>query len=172
MRHLGMRLEALTGIGACTGESSCGSHYEDRMAFALQNSTTEEQRGVIRFLTAKGEKPAAIHRQMVTVYREKCVFDLSVGKWSAHFCAGPESVGDDPRPGQANTHHKRSHRQGGQPRSDRRVTLRMLAVKVDVSHGTVWKIVHNRLRYRKVCTAWFLKQLTDQQKELRMGLAL
>ncbi|GFW27086.1 hypothetical protein TNCV_93121 [Trichonephila clavipes] len=28
------------------------------MAFALQNSTIEEQRSVIRFLTAEGEKPA------------------------------------------------------------------------------------------------------------------
>ncbi|GFS53442.1 hypothetical protein TNIN_377991 [Trichonephila inaurata madagascariensis] len=48
------------------------------MAFALQNSTTEEQRSVIRFLTAEGEKPAAIHRRMVTVYGEKCVSNKSV----------------------------------------------------------------------------------------------
>ncbi|GFY73805.1 HTH_48 domain-containing protein [Trichonephila inaurata madagascariensis] len=73
------------------------------MAFALQNSTIEEQRSVIRFLTATGEKPAAIHRRMVTVYGEKCVSDKSVRKWSARFRAGRESVGDDQRPGQANT---------------------------------------------------------------------
>ncbi|GFV36791.1 mariner Mos1 transposase [Trichonephila clavipes] len=48
----------------------------------------------------------------------------------------------------------------------------MLALKVDVSYGTVWTIVHDRLRFRKVCAAWVPKQLTDQQKELRMGLAL
>ncbi|GFY37525.1 uncharacterized protein TNIN_190201 [Trichonephila inaurata madagascariensis] len=57
-------------------------------------------------------------------------------------------------------------------RSDRCVTLRMLALKVDVSYGTVWTIVHDRLRFRKVCAAWVPKQLTDQQKKLRMGLAL
>ncbi|PRD31945.1 UNVERIFIED_CONTAM: hypothetical protein NCL1_21952 [Trichonephila clavipes] len=73
------------------------------MAFALQNSTIEEQRNVIRFLTAEGEKPAAIHRRMVTVYGEKCVSDKSVRKWSARFRAGRESVGDNQRPGQANT---------------------------------------------------------------------
>ncbi|XP_035232740.1 histone-lysine N-methyltransferase SETMAR-like [Stegodyphus dumicola] len=48
----------------------------------------------------------------------------------------------------------------------------MLAVKVDVSYGTVWTIVHDRLPYRKVCSAWVPKQLTNQQKELCMGLAL
>ncbi|GFW88301.1 histone-lysine N-methyltransferase SETMAR [Trichonephila clavipes] len=48
----------------------------------------------------------------------------------------------------------------------------MLVLKVDVSYGTVWTIVHDRLRFRKVCAACVLKQLTDQQKELRIGLAL
>ncbi|GFY46252.1 HTH_48 domain-containing protein [Trichonephila inaurata madagascariensis] len=56
---------------------------------------------VIRFLTAAGEKPAAIHRRMVTVYLEKCVSDKSVRKWSARFRSGRESVGDDQRPDQA-----------------------------------------------------------------------
>ncbi|GFW61108.1 HTH_48 domain-containing protein [Trichonephila clavipes] len=73
------------------------------MAFALQKLAIEEQRSVIRFLTAEGEKPAAIHRWMVTVYEEKCVCDKSVRKWSARFRAGRESVGDDQRPGHANT---------------------------------------------------------------------
>ncbi|GFW56812.1 histone-lysine N-methyltransferase SETMAR [Trichonephila clavipes] len=48
----------------------------------------------------------------------------------------------------------------------------MLALKVDVSYGTVWTIVHDRLRFRKLCAAWVPKQLIDQQKELRMGLGL
>ncbi|GFY62219.1 histone-lysine N-methyltransferase SETMAR [Trichonephila inaurata madagascariensis] len=48
----------------------------------------------------------------------------------------------------------------------------MLALKVDVSYGTVWTIVHDRLRFRKECAAWAPKQLIDQQKKLRMGLAL
>ncbi|GFY37565.1 HTH_48 domain-containing protein [Trichonephila inaurata madagascariensis] len=60
----------------------------------------EEQRSIIRFLTAAGEKPAAIHWWMVTVYGEKCVSDKSVRKWSARFRAGRKNVGDDQRPGQ------------------------------------------------------------------------
>ncbi|GFW88210.1 DDE_3 domain-containing protein [Trichonephila clavipes] len=85
------------------------------MAFALQRSTIEEQRSVIRFLTAEGR----------------------------------ESVGDDQRPGQANTVITSDliDKVDDLVRSDRRVTLRM---RMDASYGPVWTIVHNRLRFRKV----------------------
>ncbi|XP_035214050.1 protein GVQW3-like [Stegodyphus dumicola] len=111
---------------------------------------------------------------METVYREKCVSDKSVRKGSARFRAGRESVGDDPRPGPSNSVITSDliDKVNDQMRSDRRVTLRMLAVKVDVSYGTVWTIVHDRLRYLKVCAAWVPEQFTDQQKELRMGQVL
>ncbi|GFW53271.1 histone-lysine N-methyltransferase SETMAR [Trichonephila clavipes] len=144
------------------------------MAFALQNSTIEELRSIIRFLTMEGEKPAAIHRRMVTVYGEKCISDKSVRKRSVRFCSGRESVGDDQGPGQTNTVITSDliNKVNDLVRSDRRVTLRMLAPKVDVNYGAVWTIVHDRLRFRKVCAAWVPKQLTDQQKKLRMGIAL
>ncbi|GFW12644.1 HTH_48 domain-containing protein [Trichonephila clavipes] len=109
------------------------------MAFSLQNSTIEEQRSVIRFLKVEGEKQAAIHRRMVTVYGEKCVSDKSVRKWSALFRAGRESVDDDQRSGRANTVITGDliDKVDDLVRSDQRVTLRMLALKVDVSYGTV-----------------------------------
>ncbi|XP_037564471.1 histone-lysine N-methyltransferase SETMAR-like [Dermacentor silvarum] len=134
----------------------------------------EEQRGIIRFVTAEDVKAATIHHRMVTVYREDCVSDKSVRKWRARFRAGRASLVDDPRPGQANTVVTADliEKLDDLVRSDRRVTLRMLAVKFDVSIGTVWTIVYDRLRYQKVCAQWVLKQLTDQHKELRMGLAL
>ncbi|GFX01810.1 hypothetical protein TNCV_1022131 [Trichonephila clavipes] len=83
-----------------------------------------------------------------------------------------DSLVDDPRAGYVNTVimadliNKADH----QVRRDRRVTLRTLAVKVDVSVGTVWVIVHGMLCYRKVSAQWVPKQLTDQQKKQRMGL--
>ncbi|GFT58463.1 putative transposase [Trichonephila clavipes] len=110
---------------------------------------------------------------MVTVYGEKCVSDKSVRKWSARFRAGRESVGDDQRTGQANTVITSDliDKVNDLVRSNRRVTLRMLALKVDVSYGTVWTIVHEVAISEGVCRLGS-KQLTDQQKELRMGLVL
>ncbi|GFY47097.1 HTH_48 domain-containing protein [Trichonephila inaurata madagascariensis] len=127
-----------------------------------------------RFLTAEDEKPAATHRRMVTVYGEKCVSDKSVRKWSASFRADRESVGGDQSPGQVNTVTTSYliDKVDDLVRSNRRFTLRMLALKVDVSYGTVWTIVHDMLRFRKVCAACVSKQLINQHKKLRMGLAL
>ncbi|KAF8793611.1 hypothetical protein HNY73_001666 [Argiope bruennichi] len=97
---------------------------------------------------------------MVTVYGEDCVSDKSVIKGSAHFLADLESLVGDSRPGQANTVITVDliDKADEIVRSDRRVTLRMLAVKVDVSFGTVWTIVHERLRYRKVCELYLKEE--------------
>ncbi|KAH7937966.1 hypothetical protein HPB49_018348 [Dermacentor silvarum] len=92
-------------------------------------------------------------------YGEDCVSDKSVpwtSPWtSARIRAGCESLVNDPRPGQANTVITADliDKVDDRVRSDRRVTLGML-------------------RYGKVCAQWVPKQLTDQHKELRMGLAL
>lgn len=79
-----------------------------------------------------------------------------VRKWSACFCASCESLIDDPRPGQANVVITADliDKVGDPVRSERRVTLRMWVVKVDVSDGTVWTIVHDKLHYLKVCAQW------------------
>ena len=57
-------------------------------------------------------------------------------------------------------------------RSDCHVTLQMLTEKVDVSVGTELTIVHERQRYQKVCAHCAPKRLTDQHKELNMGISL
>ncbi|KAF8787767.1 Protein GVQW3 like protein [Argiope bruennichi] len=76
---------------------------------------------------------------MVTVYGEDCVSDKSVRKWSARFLAGRESLFGNPRPGQANTVITADliDKMEVLVRSDRRVTLRTLAVKVDASVETL-----------------------------------
>ncbi|KAF8790989.1 hypothetical protein HNY73_005927 [Argiope bruennichi] len=63
----------------------------------------------------------------------------SVRKWSARFHACRESLVDDSRPGQANTVITADlvDKVDEVVRSDLRVTLRMLPVKVNVSVGTV-----------------------------------
>ncbi|KAF8782162.1 Protein GVQW3 like protein [Argiope bruennichi] len=99
----------------------------------------EEQHRVIRFLTAENITPAAIHCRIVTAYGEDCVSDKSKRKCRARFRAGRESFVDDPRSGQVNTVTTADliDKVVYLVRSDRRVILRMLAVKVDVRVGTV-----------------------------------
>jgi len=44
---------------------SSGSNEDENMDAPLQDSTIEEQRGVVRFLWAEGVKPVEIHRRML-----------------------------------------------------------------------------------------------------------
>ena len=47
---------------------SSGSNEGENMDPALQDSTTQEQRGIVRFLWAEGVKPVEIHRRMLAQY--------------------------------------------------------------------------------------------------------
>jgi len=47
---------------------SSGSNEGENMDAPLPDSTTEEQRGVVRFLWAERVKPVEIHRRMLAQY--------------------------------------------------------------------------------------------------------
>ena len=53
-----------------------------------------------------------------------------------------------------------------------RVLLEELEEQFNLSHGTIWDIVHERLGYRKVCSRWVPLQLTEDHKKNRMGASL
>ncbi|GFY58103.1 HTH_48 domain-containing protein [Trichonephila inaurata madagascariensis] len=111
-------------MGECSETSRCaiGGSDWDRI---MRGRPHAQERA-----KAEGEKPAAIHWRMVIVYGKKCVSGKSVRKWSARFRAGRESVVDDQRPGQANTVITRDliDKVDNLVRSDRRVTLQMMAL--------------------------------------------
>jgi hypothetical protein len=45
--------------------------------------------------------------------------------------------------------------------ADRHVSIAELEIGFNLSRGTVWNIVHERLSYRKVCSRWVPCQLTS-----------
>jgi hypothetical protein len=52
-----------------------------KMAVSIQNPAKGEVRAVIRFLHAKGETSAEIHRHLVSVYGEDIMKRQNVAKW-------------------------------------------------------------------------------------------
>jgi hypothetical protein len=54
---------------------------------------------------------------------------------------------------------------------NRRIRLRDIADELNISTGSVHNIVHEQLGYRKVCSRWVPKQLTEIHKST-MGLSL
>jgi F420-0:gamma-glutamyl ligase-like protein len=69
------------------------------MVMSIQNSTKCEVHAVIRFLHAKGETAAEIHRQLVSVYIEVVMNRQSMAKWCREFEAGRSDVHDEIRSG-------------------------------------------------------------------------
>jgi hypothetical protein len=52
--------------------------------------------------------------------------------------------------------------------ADRCVIIAQLEIRFDLSQDTVWDIVDESLGYRKVCSRWVPRQLTDKHKKTCM----
>jgi hypothetical protein len=52
---------------------------------------------------------------------------------------------------------------------DRRVSISQLEIRFNLYRGTIWDIVHECLGYRKVCSRWVPRQLTNEHKRHAWG---
>lgn len=140
------------------------------MTGVVKNPSKVDQRAVIQFLTAEGCQPVEIHNRMKAVYGDKCVSKTTVVDWAKMFREGRELMTDLPRPGQAHivATKKAIDEMDAAIRVNRRRSLRSLAQEFDVSLGTVQMVVRKQLNYRKVCSQWVPRLLTDRHKEQRM----
>jgi hypothetical protein len=55
-------------------------------------------------------------------------------------------------------------------RDYRRFTIDEIAVEFNMNHGSTYSIVHNDLRYRKVCSRWVPRQLSHDHKLARQTI--
>ena len=67
------------------------------MAAPLNTCTTIEQRGVVRFLWAKGVAAKYIHKEMLPMYSEHCLSHQAVHNWVQKFSEGRTSIVDEQR---------------------------------------------------------------------------
>ena len=57
-------------------------------------------------------------------------------------------------------------------RANRRVLFKELEEQFNLSHGRIWDFVHEYLGYRKACSRWVPRQLTEDHKKKRMIASL
>jgi hypothetical protein len=69
----------------------------------LQDCSTEEQRGVVRFLWAEGVKPVEIHCCMLAQYGQSTMSQRKVYEWVERFKSGPTRVSDEGCSGRPST---------------------------------------------------------------------
>ncbi|GBO11776.1 hypothetical protein AVEN_272294-1 [Araneus ventricosus] len=125
-----------------------------------------EVRSVIRFSNAKKVKPAEIHRQLVEIYIENVMTDGMVRKWVRQFNDGRTNVHDEARSGRPSVVNDGLVAKVNEKiRENRRFTIRMLFDEFpEISKTVLHEIVTNRLNYRKLCSRWVPKMLTDVHK--------
>lgn len=140
----------------------------------IENPADCEIRGVIRFLSAKGVKAAEIHRQISEVYGENIMSDGMVRKWVRAFKDGRQNVHDEERHGRPSViTEDLVQKVDEKVRENRRFTISSLSEEFpQVSISVVYEIVTERLNYRKLCSRWVPKMLTEVHKTKRLGSAL
>jgi hypothetical protein len=57
-------------------------------------------------------------------------------------------------------------------RADRRITIYGVAAALGCSHGLAYSMMHDRLKFQKVCIWWVPRELRDWGKMNRLGLSL
>jgi len=117
----------------------------------------EEQRGVICFLWSEGVTGAEIHRRLSAQYGDNALPRRSVYEWIEKFQHGRTSVKDEKRAGRTSIIDSIVEDAFAVILRNRRVTIDELANHFEISHGSAYDIIHNRLGFRKVRARWVPK---------------
>jgi len=139
-------------------------------AAPIQSPAKCEVRSVIRFLNAKGERPAEIHKQIFAVYGN-VMNRYNVTKWCREFAEGRTDVHDEQRSGRSSLISDDLLQEiEGEIRANRRLTIRELHHTIpEVSKTTIHEAVTEKVGYIKLCTCWVPKILTSDHKTKRVG---
>jgi len=137
------------------------------MFVPLQQCTKQEQSSVMKFLFSEGMKPIEIHRRMRIQYGDRCVSRTQVYEWTEKLKNGVTSVEDSPRPGPAFTAVTEDNIAAVENViwENQRVTVKEVGSLLDMSVGSAHHIIHDKMKFRKVCARWVPKRLTPEMKE-------
>lgn len=144
------------------------------MSALIENPAACEIRSVIRFLNARKVKPSEIYRQICDVYGPNAMSDSMVRRWVRQFNGGRSDVHDEERSGRPPlVTEELVHAIDDKIQENRRFTISALAMDFpQISRSLMHEIVTKQLKFRKLCSRWVPKILTEQHKTQRMGSAL
>ncbi|XP_035231680.1 protein GVQW3-like [Stegodyphus dumicola] len=142
------------------------------MSRQLQIASKLEMRAVIRFMCAKRCYCTEIYGQLHEAYGENTMSRQSIAKWCNMFENGPTDIDNAKREGRPSTatNSEIAARVNECILANRRIMIDEISNEVDISHGSVHKIISDHLKFRKVCTRWVPRLLTEEQSVLKVYL--
>ena len=130
---------------------------------------TIEQRINIKFCVKLGKTVTESLKMLRDVYGDSSMSRTRVFEWHKRYVEGREDVEDDPKSGRPCTSTTDANIEKVQQlvRSDRRLTIRVIATKVGINKEMVRTILVDILGMRKVCAKMVPRLLTEEQKVQR-----
>ena len=129
-----------------------------------------EQRINLKFLVKLGKGPTDCLKLLQEVYGEATMSCARLFEWHKRFTSGREEVEDDPKSGRPSTTKTADNigKVNELVRSDRRLTVRMMAEEQNINRESVRIILSEELGMRKMCAKMVPKLLSDDQKQHRV----
>lgn len=129
-----------------------------------------EVRAVIKYLRLKNLKPKEIHDDLVQTLEQSAPSYPTVARWYREFKCGRESCEDAHAggPPATVTTQENIDKVHDIVMADRRVTVRYIAECTGLSTGAVHNILTNNLCMNKVSARWVPRNLTLDQKRIRV----
>ncbi|PNF39899.1 hypothetical protein B7P43_G00920 [Cryptotermes secundus] len=142
------------------------------MAAPLSVCAKEEQRSVIRFLWSEGVSGAAIHQRLSAKYGNNVLPQRSIYEWFEKFKTGRTSVTHEEGARQPSTATNEDNIEHARDMVllDRRVNIDEVTNCLQISYGSAYDFIHNRLRFHKVFARWVPKQLTVFHKQTHLDI--
>jgi hypothetical protein len=116
-----------------------------------------EQRGVVRFLWAKGMAAKDIYKEMLPMYGEHCLSCQAVHNWVQKFSEGRTSIEDEHRVGRPveSATPATLRRVEDIIRADRRVTIDAAVTAIGCSHPLLPYLLPTKTAQRHAVLSWY-----------------
>ena len=131
-----------------------------------------EYHAVIWYLYLKGKTGQEIHCELTNVYGSSAPSYAQVKFWVGEFKHGRMSLEDETRSGGPSdaTDEEMCNKVRDLVYSDKQVKVEEIVNALHISHGSVSKILHDRLGMRKLTARWVPKSLSNEQMATRASV--
>jgi len=130
------------------------------------------QRYAILFCVKLGDSATTTHGKLQQAFGDDAMSRAQAFRWHKIFSEGRTIVEDEQRSGRPSTTRTSDNtaRVRELVRSDRRLTVSMIADEVNVNREAVRRILTEELGMRKICAKMVSRNLTEQQRDARVSV--
>lgn len=143
------------------------------VALEVEMQINLEQRYAIKFCVKLENSATETLAMIEKAYGNDALSKAQVFRWHKTFKEGREDVEDEQRSGRPSTAHTLDNvaKVRAALNTDRRLSVRLIADKVELPKSIVHEIITTELQMRKICAKLVPKVLTDDQKENRVSIS-